>query len=94
MSAALLLRTDLLNIGSSNAGLQSGLFVYPDEDLVIVVLSNTWGIGSNSGEMNGVLLSRLAAICMGWPQPRRLTELGNYGVKRRPAQYSSAPYRR
>ena len=59
----------LLNIGGSNAGLQSGLFVYPDEDLVIVVLSNTWGIGSNSGEMNGVLLSRLAAICMGWPQP-------------------------
>jgi CubicO group peptidase (beta-lactamase class C family) len=59
----------LLNIGGSNAGLQSGLFVYPDEDLVIVVLANTWGIGSQSGEMNGVLLSRLAAICMGWPQP-------------------------
>jgi serine beta-lactamase-like protein LACTB len=59
----------LLSIGGSNAGLQSGLFVYPEEDLVIVVLANTWGIGSNSGEMNGVLLSRLAAICMGWPQP-------------------------
>jgi serine beta-lactamase-like protein LACTB len=58
-----------LNIGGSNAGVQSGLFVYPDEDLVIVVLANTWGIGSNSGEMNGELLSRLAAICMGWPQP-------------------------
>jgi serine beta-lactamase-like protein LACTB, mitochondrial len=57
-----------LNIGGSNAGLQSGLFVYPDEDLVIVVLSNTWGIGSNSGEMNGALLTRLAAICMGWPE--------------------------
>lgn len=56
----------LLNIGGSNAGVQSGLFVYPEEDLVIVVLSNTWGIGSNSGEMNGALLSRLAAICMGW----------------------------
>jgi serine beta-lactamase-like protein LACTB, mitochondrial len=59
----------LLNIGGSNAGLQSGLFVYPDDDLVIVVLANTWGIGSRSGEMNGVLLSRLAAICMGWPEP-------------------------
>jgi CubicO group peptidase (beta-lactamase class C family) len=59
----------LLNIGGSNAGLQSGLFVYPDQDLVIVVLANTWGIGSRSGEMNGVLLSRLAAICMGWPEP-------------------------
>jgi serine beta-lactamase-like protein LACTB len=59
----------LLNIGGSNAGLQAGLYVYPDDDLVIVVLSNTWGIGSNSGEMGGVLLSRLAAICMGWPEP-------------------------
>ncbi|HEX9084717.1 MAG TPA: serine hydrolase domain-containing protein [Gemmatimonadaceae bacterium] len=58
-----------LNIGGSNAGLQAGLFVYPDDDLIIVVLANTWGIGSNSGEMNGILLSRLAAICMGWPQP-------------------------
>jgi CubicO group peptidase (beta-lactamase class C family) len=59
----------LLNIGGSNAGLQAALFVYPDEDLVIVVLANAWGIGSNSGEMGGVLLRRLAAICMGWPQP-------------------------
>jgi len=59
----------LLNIGGSNAGLQSGLSIYPDEDLIIVVLANTWGIGSNSGEMNGVFPARLAAICMGWPEP-------------------------
>ena len=59
----------VLNIGGSNAGLQSGLFVYPDEDLIVAVLSNTWGIGARSGEMNGTLLSRLAAICMGWPEP-------------------------
>jgi CubicO group peptidase (beta-lactamase class C family) len=57
------------NIGGSNAGLQSGLFVYPDDDLIIAVLSNTWGIGARSGEMNGTLLERLAAICMGWPEP-------------------------
>jgi hypothetical protein len=43
--------------------------VYPDEDLVIVVLSNTWGIGFRSGEIAGVLLTRLVAICMGWPEP-------------------------
>ncbi len=59
----------LLSIGGSNAGLQSGLSVYPDQDLIIVILANTWGIGSNSGEMNGVFPSRLAAICMGWPEP-------------------------
>jgi serine beta-lactamase-like protein LACTB, mitochondrial len=63
----------ILNIGGSNAGLQSGLFVYPDEDLIIVVLSNTWGIGARSGEMNGTLLRRLAAICMGWPEPPPVT---------------------
>jgi CubicO group peptidase (beta-lactamase class C family) len=55
-----------LNIGGSNAGLQSGLVVYPDDDLIISLISNTWGIGSNSGEMTGALLARLAAICMGW----------------------------
>ena len=59
----------LLSIGGSNAGLQSGLSVYPEEDLIVVVLANTWGIGSNSGEMNGVFPARLAAICMGWPEP-------------------------
>lgn len=59
----------IVNIGGSNAGLQSGLFVYPDEDLIIAVLSNTWGIGARSGEMNLTLLERLAAICMGWPEP-------------------------
>ena len=58
-----------LHIGGSNAGLQSGLFIYPDQDLIIAVLSNTWGIGARSGEMNGTLLERLAAICMGWPEP-------------------------
>ena len=57
------------SIGGSNAGLQSGLHVYPEEDLIIAVLSNTWGIGARSGEMTGTLLERLAAICMGWPEP-------------------------
>ena len=62
-------RVRRLHIGGSNAGLQAGLFIYPDHDLIIAVLSNTWGIGARSGEMNGTLLERLAAICMGWPEP-------------------------
>jgi len=65
--------TKRLHIGGSNAGLQSGLFVYPDHDLIIAVLSNTWGIGARSGEMNRTLLERLAAICMGWPEPPPVT---------------------
>ena len=63
----------IVNIGGSNAGLQSGLYVYPDQDLIIAVLSNTWGIGARSGEMNGTLLQRLAAICMGWTEPPPVT---------------------
>jgi serine beta-lactamase-like protein LACTB, mitochondrial len=59
----------MLSIGGSNAGLQAGLSVYPNDDLIIVVLANTWGIGSNSGEMVGAFPARLAAICMGWPEP-------------------------
>ena len=54
-----------INIGGSNAGVQSALYVYPDDDLVIAVLSNTWGLGAQSGEMTGALAEQLAAICLG-----------------------------
>lgn len=56
-----------IHINGSNAGLQAALFVYPDEDLVVVVLSNTHGVGARSGEMVVDLPDRLAALCMGWP---------------------------
>lgn len=65
--------TRRLHITGANAGVQAALFVYPEHDLIIVVLSNTWGIGSRSGEMAGTLLERLAAICMGWPEPAPVT---------------------
>ncbi len=54
-----------INIGGSNAGVQSALYIYPDYELVIAVLSNAWGIGAQSGEMTGALPERLAAICLG-----------------------------
>jgi serine beta-lactamase-like protein LACTB len=47
----------------SNAGLQAGVFVYPDADLVVVILSNTWGINSRSAEMVDALPRRIAALC-------------------------------
>jgi CubicO group peptidase (beta-lactamase class C family) len=55
-----------LHITGSNPGLQSALHVYPDQDLVVVVLSNTHGVGARSGEMVAELPERLAALCMGW----------------------------
>jgi serine beta-lactamase-like protein LACTB, mitochondrial len=56
-----------LSAGGSNAGVQSGLTVWKEEDLVIAVLANSWGRGSRSGELmddgpDG-LIGRLAAVC-------------------------------
>jgi CubicO group peptidase (beta-lactamase class C family) len=59
-----------IHITGSNAGLQTAVHVYPDDELVTVILSNTWGIGSRSGEMVTDLPEHIAAICMGWAQPR------------------------
>jgi serine beta-lactamase-like protein LACTB len=57
-----------LHIGGSNAGVQSGLVVHPDERLVIAIVSNTWGKGSRSGELGGSgpkdLPARIAAACL------------------------------
>lgn len=56
-----------LGIGGSNAGLQSGVTVWKDQDLVVAALANSWGSGSRSGEFmsDGAegLLGRLAAVC-------------------------------
>lgn len=56
-----------ITISGSNAGVQASLSVWKEEDLVVVVLANSWGRGSRSGELmddspNG-LIGRLAAVC-------------------------------
>ena len=53
----------LLHITGANPGVQAGLAIYPEEQIVVAVLSNTWGIGSNSGEMVE-LAKRLAEMSM------------------------------
>lgn len=55
-------------ITGSNAGVQAGLVVWRDEDLVVTALANSWGRGSRSGEFmddgpDG-LIGRLAAVCL------------------------------
>jgi len=56
-----------ISASGSNAGVQAGLTVWKDEDLVVVVLANSWGRGSRSGELmdDGPegLIGRLAAVC-------------------------------
>ena len=56
-----------LNINGSNAGLQAALYVWPDDDVVVVVLSNTWGIGSSSGDMVTTIPERVGRVCLGLP---------------------------
>jgi CubicO group peptidase (beta-lactamase class C family) len=51
-----------LHITGAFPGVQACLFVYPDEDLSIAILSNTWGIGSNSGEMVSTVPEKIAEI--------------------------------
>jgi CubicO group peptidase (beta-lactamase class C family) len=56
-----------ISISGSNAGVQAGLTVWKDQDLVVAVLANSWGRGSRSGELmddgpDG-LIGRLAAVC-------------------------------
>jgi len=46
----------------ANQGLQAGLAIYPGSKTAAVVLSNTWGIGSRSGEMTR-LSTRLTTLC-------------------------------
>ncbi len=53
-----------LNINGSNAGLQAAIMSYPEQDLVVVVLSNTWGIGSSSGDLVTGFPERLARLCL------------------------------
>lgn len=56
-----------ISSSGSNAGVQAGLTVWKDEDLVVAVLANSWGRGSRSGELmsDGAdgLIGRLARVC-------------------------------
>jgi serine beta-lactamase-like protein LACTB, mitochondrial len=56
-----------ISSSGSNAGVQAGLTVWKEEDLVVAVLANSWGRGSRSGEFmddgpDG-FIGRLAAVC-------------------------------
>ena len=53
----------MLHINGSFAGTQSALYVFPDDDIVVSVISNTWGINAVSGEMATTLPQSVAAVC-------------------------------
>ena len=46
----------------ANPGVQAGIAIFPESEIVAVVLSNTWGLGSRSGEMTRLALD-LARLC-------------------------------
>ncbi|NNE98865.1 MAG: beta-lactamase family protein [Pyrinomonadaceae bacterium] len=51
-----------LHITGAFPGVQASLYVYPDDGLSIAIISNTWGIGSNSGEMVSTVPEKIAEI--------------------------------
>lgn len=59
-------RTDsgekFLYVTGANPGLQAGFAVYPERRATAAVLSNTWGLGSRSGEMVA-LATKLVELC-------------------------------
>lgn len=63
-----------LYITGSNAGVQAGLHVFLDARLSVAIISNSWGVGSRSGELVGSapndLAAHLFAICEGQTVPR------------------------
>ena len=56
-----------LSMSGAVPGAQAGLVAYPDEDVVVAVLSNTWGVRASSAEMVVGLPERMAGICFGHP---------------------------
>jgi CubicO group peptidase (beta-lactamase class C family) len=59
-----------IHTSGSNAGVQAALYVDPDSSLVVAVLSNTWGVGSRSGEMVSELPQEIARLCATTPASR------------------------
>ena len=53
----------MLHINGSFPGTQAALYVYPDDDIAVSVIANTWGVGASSGEMATTLPMSLADAC-------------------------------
>lgn len=58
-----------LSISGANPGIQAGLMIYPERNLAVSVLSNSWGFGSRDAEMTSDLPKRLADLCVP-PRPK------------------------
>jgi CubicO group peptidase (beta-lactamase class C family) len=53
---------EFMYASGANPGVQAGLAIIPESEIAAVVLSNTWGLGSRSGEMTQLAL-HLARLC-------------------------------
>jgi CubicO group peptidase (beta-lactamase class C family) len=52
----------ILYVSGANPGLQAGLAIIPESGIAAAILSNTWGLGSRSGEMVQLAL-KMAQMC-------------------------------
>lgn len=54
-------------INGAFTGVQAGLYIWPGERIAVAVLSNSWGVGSKSGDMTGRLPRTIGEIWSeGW----------------------------
>lgn len=53
----------MIHVNGSFPGTQAALYVYPDDDIAVSVISNTWGVGASSGEMATTLPMAMAEAC-------------------------------
>lgn len=61
----------VVSMTGANAGVQAGVFSYPERNLAVSVTANAWGIGSESGEIVIAVPRRLADLCAPMPRDTR-----------------------
>ena len=56
-----------VHINGAFVGVQSALYVFPDDEIAVAVIANTWGIGAVTAEMATTLPSEVAQACRDAP---------------------------
>jgi len=57
-----------VHINGAFVGVQSALYVFPDDEIAVAVIANTWGIGAVTAEMATTLPSEVAQACRDAPR--------------------------
>ena len=53
----------MIHINGGQPGVQSALYVYPDEEIAVAIITNTWGVDARAAVMATTLPQQLAQLC-------------------------------